>query len=134
MALPLSSTISGCATIENTRMNGVMTRAVASGADRPRNWGTSSPTTIEKAVARTSAIATDTASTAPSGGRAGSSGALQQAGDARLDQEADQQRGQGDADLRGGQLGGQLAQRRQHGDAALVAVGDGPLDRASGRA
>ncbi len=48
-------------------MNGVTTRAVASGADRPRNCGTSSPTTIEKAVASTSAMATASGSTAPSG-------------------------------------------------------------------
>ena len=131
LALPLSSTINGWATIENTRMNGVMNRAVASGADRPRNCGTSSPTTIEKAVARTRAMrdrdrVDRTVRDAEAGQRR-----LQQAGHARLDQEADQQRGQRDADLRRGQLGRQLAQRGQHGDAALVAVGDGPLDGAA---
>ncbi len=47
-------------------MNGVMNRAVRNGADRPRYCGTSSPTTMEKAVARTRAMATETASTLPS--------------------------------------------------------------------
>ena len=64
LAEPLSTMISGRVRTENTRTGTATTRAVRSGAEMPRNCGSSSPKTMENTVATTSARPAETASTA----------------------------------------------------------------------
>ncbi len=63
MADPLSSEMSGRATVEKTRTGTATTLAVGNGAEMPRNCGTNSPKTIENNVTSTSATPVDTDST-----------------------------------------------------------------------
>ncbi len=65
-AEPLSTTMSGLAKAAKTRTGRATTFAVGSGAEMPRNCGSSSPKTMENPVASTSAMPLETASTAPS--------------------------------------------------------------------
>jgi hypothetical protein len=74
LALPLSSAMSGRAIEANTRIGAATICAVASGREMARFFGTSSPRTIENAVASTSAAPTATASTTPRGRPTASSG------------------------------------------------------------
>ena len=60
LAEPLSTTMSGRVSTEKRRTGSATTRAVRSGAEMPRNWGSSSPKTIEKTVAMTRARAAET--------------------------------------------------------------------------
>ena len=112
--------MSGRATTAKTRTGSATTLAVASGAEMPRNCGSSSPKTIEKTVARTSARAAETASTIAADSPSRVSGPIEQPADRGLGEVADDQGGQRDADLRGGQLGRQLAAARPARSAARV--------------
>ena len=64
LAEPLSSQMSGRATAVNARTGSATTFAVAKGAEKPRNCGTSSPTIIEKTVAMRRAMRFATVSSA----------------------------------------------------------------------
>ena len=56
----MSTTISGLASTAKTRTGMATTLAVASGAEMPRNCGSSSPKTIENTVAMSRARAAET--------------------------------------------------------------------------
>jgi hypothetical protein len=64
LAEPLSTRMSGLATVAKTRTGSATTFAVVRGAEMPRNCGSSSPKTIENAVASTRARELEMASTA----------------------------------------------------------------------
>ena len=112
-----------------TRTGSATTFAVASGAEMPRNWGSSSPKTIEKTVASTRARALDTALDRAGREPEGREGAGQEAADRGLGQRADDERRDRDADLRRGQLRRELGDRLEHDPGARVTLVDGALDR-----
>jgi len=74
LALPLSRVISGRATSTITRIGAATSWAVRNGAAIARFLGTSSPTTMENAVASSRATATDTGGTQRSGSPTAPSG------------------------------------------------------------
>ena len=129
LAEPLSTMMSGLAMTAKTRTGSATTFAVASGAEMPRNCGSSSPKTIEKIVASTSARALDTASTAPAQSPSGSSGPDDEAPDGGLREVADDEGRDRDADLGRRQLGRELLERLEHDAGPGVALVDGALDR-----
>ena len=75
MADPFRTAISGRARIAKARTGKATTLAVRSGAEMPRNCGTSSPNTMENTVTSSSAVAVATGSTAW-GGTTRSTGAV----------------------------------------------------------
>ena len=105
--------------------------AVASGLAIARFFGTSSPNTIVAPVARISAIPSAMPGTTSSGMPMDSSGPSDEPRDRRLRHVADQQVGDGDADLRRGQLRRQRAQRALDALGTRFAVLDGTVHRAA---
>jgi hypothetical protein len=67
LAEPLRTTMKGRAIVVNQRSGADTSLAVPKGADRPKNWGTSSPKIIENTVASTRARIWATDPRAPAG-------------------------------------------------------------------
>ena len=129
-AVPLSTTISGLNSIVDTRIGVTTILAVSSGSAMAMFLGTSSPNTIDSTVATISpnSAPTDLAATARPARSPPASGG-DQIGQRGLHDEAQRQGGDGDADLRAGQLGRQRAQADHQRPGAAVTLrgllGDG---------
>ena len=113
LAEPLSTKISGRATSAKPRTGIATTLAVASGAEMPRNCGSSSPKTIENRVAITRATTAATDSSVEPVEPGGLQRRLEQHPERRGGEEAEDERRQRDADLGCGELRREPSQRPQ---------------------
>ena len=102
-------------------------RATCIGLDTAQFLGTSSPITICTAEASSMPTTTATPDTAPSGMPIAVMGPLQQLGERRFGEHADDERGDGDAELGAGELEGQLLERVDDRTGPSVALGGGLL-------
>ncbi len=131
--MPLSTTISGLNNMVEIRIGVMTVFAVSSGSEIAMLFGTSSPNTIDSTVAIDSPKSRPTVSAVTVGQPDGLERAGDQVGHRRLHDEAQRQGGDGDADLRAGQLGGQRPQPDHQRLGAAVALGGlfghgGPVD------
>ena len=99
LAVLLNSRITGLNTVVNRLWNGTTTLAVASGRARAKFFGTSSPITMEKMVARKIPATAPMAGHQGFGQARGQQRAAEHAADGRLERVTGEERGQRDAQL-----------------------------------